>query len=273
MAQEMLKKRAPVLFHDELGDCYAPQSLSATVANGARAGLRYLCDAEHKRILEFVLDDSDDRTADPAEIDRTLLRREQTQDNLSLCFFRSSLFARDDAPIARMLDLAAIDDLWVSTQLTYDAEKDEFRGSRDRVVQFSLAPMTAAFRKITDAAPGRLPLADVIADDDWRQAFVTLFKSSLVDLHAGPAPFTAQAGDRPESSRFVRAEIAAGKVVLPRLDHGVIKIEDAKAHALLLAADGQRTIAEIAHAVEGLFPEGEIAAALDELAGIALMRA
>lgn len=273
IAQELLLKHPTVLFHDELGDCYAPQSLSATVADGVRAGLRYLGDAKNTRVLEFVLDEGDDRTVDPAEIDRTLLRRVQTRDNVDVCFFRTSLFVRADAPVSRVPNLGAVGDLWVSTQLTYIDEEDEFRGSKDRVVKFSLDSMTAAFRRIAAAAPGRVPLREIIEDDDWRQAFVTLFKSSLVDLHPGPAPFVTEIGERPESSPLARAEIAAGKVVLPRLDHDVIKIENADIHALLLAANGERTIAGIAREVEGLFPEDEIADVLGQIAGIALMRA
>jgi SAM-dependent methyltransferase len=44
MAESLLEKSEVVLFHDELGEVYAPQSLTDVATTAARAGLRYLTD-------------------------------------------------------------------------------------------------------------------------------------------------------------------------------------------------------------------------------------
>lgn len=272
MAQLMLDKNETVLFHDELGTVYAPHSLTQAVANGARAGLRYLTDSEYVRVHEAFLAEGDDRAASAADIDAMLVRRAQSRDNRNTCFFRSSLFVRSDAPVSREADLNVLDELYISTSLKYDAEDDAFHGDKERRIKFAEESIKAAFHKVIAAHPGRVPLRDFLEDDRWREVVMRLFAMAYIDLHAGPAPFTAAIGERPETNAFARFEIARGSVRLPRLDHDHVNIEQEKLRRLLLAADGRRTIEEIARELDGVFPAGEIVPALNAAAGIALMR-
>ena len=272
MAESLLEKNEVVLFHDELGEIYAPQSLTDVAATAARAGLRYLTDTDYAKIYEAFLQDGDEGGADPGETDRILLRRAQSRNYRNTAFFHCSLFVRDDAPVKRALDLAGFDALLVSTTLRYDAEKDEFTDGDERTVKFSDDAMTAAFHRIVAAQPGRIPLSEIIELDDWRDAFLKMLAASLIDLHSGPAPFVATVGDRPETSRFARFAIGEGSAKLPRLDHADVKVERDDLRALLVAANGERTIAEIARAVDGVFPADEVEAALNAAAAIGLMR-
>ncbi len=272
MAELLLDKNETVLFHDELGSVYAPHSLTSLVANAGRAGLRYLTDAEYVRVHEAFLADGDDPAFDAAEIDAMLVRRAQSRDNRNTCFFRSSLLVRGDAPVRRVLDLRVLDELYISTTLKYDPEDDAFHGDKERRIKFAEEPIKAAFQKVVAAHPGRLPLGDFLEDERWRDVVMRLFAMAYIDLHASPAPFAAVIGDRPETSAFTRYEISRGATRLPRLDHSQLDIEQEKLRSLLLAADGRRTIEEIAREVDGVFPADEIVPALNAAAGIALMR-
>lgn len=272
MAQGLLEKNEVVLFHDELGDVYAPHSLTGFADNAARAGLRYLSDSDYVRINDAFLTAEDDTDPAAAEADRIVIRRAQSRDNRITCFFRASLVVRADAPVRRKLDLSVLDDLWISTSLKYDAENDAFAGNKDRKVKFADGPIKDAFHEVVAAHPGRLALRDVITDERWREVFMQLFSVAYIDLHAGPAPFAATIGDMPETSRFARREIAQGRIRLPRLDHAEVNIEQENLRALLLAANGERTVPEIAREVDGVFPADEIVPALNAAASIALMR-
>lgn len=271
MAEALLEKNQRVLFHDELGDVYAPQSLSDVAANAARAGLRYLTDADYSRLYEGFVEDGIDADGDPEEADRLLLRKAQSRNYRNTAFFHCSLFVRADAPIKRTLDLSLLDPLLASTTLRYDAQACEFSGSDTRVVRFADDAMTAAFHKLVAAQPGRIALSEILEVEDWRGAFLTMLSKGLIDLHTGRAPFATTIGDRPQTSRFARFMIEQGAEKIPRLDHGEVKVEQDALRAVLVAANGERTIAEIARAVDGVFaPEG-IEPALNAAATIALM--
>lgn len=272
MAQLLLEKNETVLFHDELGGIYAPYSLTDMVANGAKAGLRYLNDAEYVRVYEGFLAEGDDATASPAEIDALLVHRAQSRDNRNTCFFRSSLFVRADAPVRRALDPEILDELYISTSLKYDPEDDAFHGDKERRIRFAEESIKTAFNKVIAAYPGRLPLREFMEDERWREVVMRLFSVAYVDLHTSPAPFVATVGEKPETSAFARFEIAQGNSRLPRLDHDQVDIAQDNVRALLAAANGERTIEEIAREVDGIFPADEVLPALNGAARIALMR-
>ncbi len=74
MAGEMLDRETSVLFHDELGEVFAPQAVSDVVAAAELAGLHYLGDSEHARILEGFLEEGEDPAGDA---ERAIVRKAQ----------------------------------------------------------------------------------------------------------------------------------------------------------------------------------------------------
>lgn len=93
----------------------------------------------------------------------------------------------------------------------------------------------------------------------------------LVQLHTGPPPFATVAGARPLSSPLVRAELVRGQNRLCTLDHKIIEIDQPGLRALIAAANGERTIPEIADMVNLEFPSERNAAAYDACAQRGLM--
>ena len=187
-AGEMLNRHESVLFHDELGEVFAPQSVSEVAAAAAQAGLRYLGDSEHARIEEAFLEPGEDDCGDP---ERAVVRKAQTLDYQDACLFRMSLFVRGECLPRRDLDPDRMEGLWISTIMTHDAEKDEFfAGSKH--LNFEDEAMKAAFRRIAAASPGRLPVAGLIEDTQRRRMFLKMFMIGHVDLHTTPAPFALE---------------------------------------------------------------------------------
>ncbi len=272
---EILNHHERVLFHDELGEVYAPQSLSQVVAAAKQAGLNYLGDSEHSRIEQDFLEAGEDgaNVDDGGDPQRAILRKAQSLDYRDACLFRMSLFVRNEARPSRTLDPDRLGPLWISTVMTYDEEADEFLGGTTKHLNLEDAEMKAIFHRIVAASPGRLPVADLILDTQRRRMFLKLFMAGHVDLHTTPAPFALEVGAQPRTSPLVRAEIAGEHPRLSRLDHWQLSIDQAHLRALLAAADGQRTVAEIARAVDGVFPADEIVPALNAAARKALMLA
>jgi hypothetical protein len=81
-----------------------------------------------------------------------------------------------------------------------------------------------------------------------------------VNLHPGPAPFPPEPSDLPCSGTLVRGMLELGEITLCTLDHGVLKIEQPELRALLMAADGTRSVAEISTLGTGIPPEDTLAA-------------
>ena len=95
-ARRILDRAPEVLFHDELGEDYAPQLLSDVVAAAAQHGSTYLCDAQPNLSEEALF--SSDPAAGPREQEETdWARLEQLDDFQSMRAFRYSIFRRGGA--------------------------------------------------------------------------------------------------------------------------------------------------------------------------------
>jgi hypothetical protein len=268
LAQALLDRDRHQLFHDEMGEVFAPQSLTAVVSAAHGVGLRYLCDVEGKRLFQTFLEPDDDE--DEEDIDRAVVRTAQSIDYREACFFRCSLFVRNTIHPSRLFDPNLIERLWISTRFVFDEKEGQFRHG-DKHLKLSDERMNAAFHKISAARRARIPFAGLVDDEVRRQAFIRLFSVDYVELHTGPPPFVSKVGERPMSSPLVRAEIGLGRKAVARLDHTLLEIDQPHLRALLSAADGNRTIAEIARAVDGVFPAAEVLPALNAAAQRALM--
>jgi SAM-dependent methyltransferase len=268
MAEEMLQRNVSVLFHDELGEVFDPQTLMQVVTAGQEAGLRYLTDAEHVRLFEGFLEEGEDIPDDP---DGLVLHRAQALDYREGIGFRISLFVQGAAKPSRIVDPSLIDQFWISTVLAWDEENQRFQFGDNKFLEAEDAEMTAIFHKIVDARPGWLPVAGLIKDEARRRMFLRLFSAGHVDLHTTPAPFVVEIGEKPHCSPLVRAEIALELPRLSRLDHQKLTIDQPHVRALLAAANGQRTVAEMAAMLDGVFPADEIVPALTAVAKKAIM--
>ena len=264
-ARSMLERPDAVLFHDELGDCYYPQRLLDVVGEARRNGLRYLTDAGRNLHLDGFLKEGDGGS-DP---EGAVLRAASRDDYTALRFFRQSLFVRAGQEPDRTIQPERIADLHLSTKLKR-REDGTFALGEDEI-EVAHEGLADGLTRAAAAHPQRVPVRAITTDPALLRVLLQLFAEWYVNLHVEPAPFPAAPGARPEASPLVRGLLEMGDAMVSTLDHTLLKVEQPELRALLLAADGTRTVDEIARVGTGI-PDEDIVAALTASAGRALLR-
>lgn len=255
-ADSMLKRPDSVLFHDELGDCYNPQTLIEVVRAGEAHGLRHLTDAGRNRHLDGFLRDGADL---PDDADHEVLIAASSDDYASLRYFRHTLFVRVGQPIDRQIDAERITGLYISTKLRRQEDGSFMQGGDQ--IEIADEELAEAIDRAGSLAPQRVALSEIARTPEHLRVILQLFTEWYVSLHLNPAPFPLEPGETPLTSPLVRAMLEMGELTVCTLDHALLKIEQAELRGLLLAADGQHTIAEIAEAEHGI-PADEVPLAL-----------
>jgi Methyltransferase domain/Predicted methyltransferase regulatory domain len=266
MAGSMLTRPDFLLFHDELGDVYKPQRLVDVVADAGAHGLRFLSDAGRNRVLDGFLDDDAPEPADP---DAEVVRVAALDDYTALRFFRHTLLVRDSQRADRRIDVGRLSGMFVGTRLVRQAN-GSFSQAKDDFVELPDPALADAVERLAAAAPGRVPLTELARTPEQQRIVLQLAARWYVNLHLNPLPYPTVPGERPETSPLVRGLIALGQSRVCTLEHRTMQIDQQDLRALLLAADGTRTVAELAAAVPQV-PAGEIVAALTYSAGWGLM--
>jgi SAM-dependent methyltransferase len=266
LARSMLKRPDSLLFHDELGEHYAPQSLSSIVSAATKAGLRFLSDSGNNRLLDGFFP-AEHEASDDAE--REIVRLRQTDDHRAIRFFRQTLLVRSECAPLRKIDTAQLASLWGAAQLARD-EDGKFRSGDDEIVVED-AEMASALERLTGLWPGRLPVVQLVEGEERLLAVLELFAGGYVDLHYGPTPFSLEVPEKPCTSPLVRGQLQRGDMRICTLNHVYLFIEQPALRKLLSLADGTRTISEIANMPGIGFPTDEVPLALAAVAKRGLM--
>jgi SAM-dependent methyltransferase len=264
-ARSMADRPGNVLIHDEMGDCFAPQSLSQVVAAAGRVGLRFLTDAGPNRGLDGFLRSDAPASDDP---DRDVLRQAQAHDYANLAFFRTTLLVHAHAPLDRQIRVERLAGLWTSARFK-PLGNGQFSVGQDNfaIADAGFAEHMAALAQL---APGRMPVVDVVADEGQALALIELCREWFADLHLGPPPFAVVPGPRPRAGALIRQTIARGEYVVATLAHTMLRLDQPALHSLLLAADGTRTTADLVAIDHGL-PAGDVPAVLAKTAQMGLL--
>jgi len=266
-ARRMLDRPDSVLFHDELGGVFAPQRLTDVVGAAKAQGLRFLSDdsGQHRSLGGFLPDD----VAPRGDLDDLVVRAAQATDYASVRFFRQSMFVRDEHHPLRVVDIDRLEGLSVSAQLERDA-KGTFHSGKSTFT-LSEGPFAQMFGVVAQYFPERFPFLEKVIGPEPRRAMMDLFARNYISLHLEDEPFALELPERPEVSPLVRAQLRAGGTHVCSLNHKVLEIDQPELAALMIAADGTRTVEEIA-SLEGLdFPSAQVGPALAAAAQRALI--
>ena len=228
LAREMAERPDAVLHHDEMGDVYAPQSLSQVAAAAGAAGLRWLGDADVGRMEEGF--------GGPTE--EAVLRAAQLGDYVGGRFFRQSLLVRSDARPERRLTGAAVAPLFASCQGSRGDNWAYALGSAR--FEVSDVPLREALDRLIARWPGRIACSELLKDEARLRALFGLFDGGLIGLHAGEAPLALTPGERPEASPLVRVQLALGWPAVSTLDHRTLTMPEPRARAFVALLDGSR---------------------------------
>jgi len=265
-ASSMLERPDAVLFHDELGPCYHPQRFLDVVAAAEANGLRFLTDAGRNLHLDGFLRGDAPAGSDP---EQTVLRACSLDDYTTLRFFRQSLFVRSGQQPDRTIRPERLAGLYLSTKLKR-RDDGAFMAGEDEI-EIAHEGLANGLARAAAAYPQRVPLDEITQDPALRRVVLQLFSEWYVNLHLEPAPFPDRPGGYPQTSPLIRGLLSLGDVMVSTLDHGLLKVEQPELRKLLMAADGSRTLTEIAELGTGIPPE-DIEAALTASARRALLR-
>lgn len=262
-AAPILQRMPGTLFHDEMGEVFAPQSLTEVTDAAAAHGLAFLNDAAPPLLFDGL------PGLDVPEGE--VVRVAQADDYRTMTFFHQTLLIREGRTPRRGLAEGCLDGLWLVSQ-AQDKGGGVFAVA-DRDLEIEDADLRAFLEEATRRAPERLPLAPFATTLERCQALVELHCGGFILLHGAPAPFALVAGEQPRASALARAQLEAGTIALITLDLRGVAFSEAGPRAFLALLDGMRDRAGLERdwAASGHGHEVPVAPALDQLARSALL--
>jgi protein-L-isoaspartate O-methyltransferase len=249
-ARRMLERADGVIFHDELGEVYAPQHVSDVIAAGAAAGLRYVCDAMPLLAVDGWIPGENFQKSLPLT-GGDFERWEGVRDNVEAQLFRQSLFSKTDAPLVRGFKAERFRGLWVRGSFSHGEESSEgqvvqvFRTKRGGAMRTNSPTLTQALLTIAHAYPACVALEAWSDDDELAQALTQLWVSGVLEFTTAPLAGATQISNRPCASRLARHAVNSGQVQVPTLQHGQSELTDEAARQFLMLLDGTRTVDDI----------------------------
>jgi len=281
-AREMLQQPPELLFHDSLGEAYAPQLLGAVVAAARAENLDYLCDVNPELSAEAFWPSEKFEAAAPFT-GRDWARFEQLSDFAGMQFFRRSLLCRAGREIDRRMAAERFHGFWgcaaierVNRELE-NPDEFEFRAGNGVEVATRDPRLADLLEQIGRAYPMSFPLDGVSTYPEVAELLLCLYVSQVVVLTTSPSPFVLTLAEKPVASPLARIQAGQGNRCLASLRHKPVYLEDAGNRAFLTLLDGTRTCGELARVMaeqSGMSVDAAAAGvprALAEMARLGLM--
>ncbi len=252
-----------MLFHDELGEFYAPQLLSDVTAAAAAAGLGYLADSRPKLSEEAWF---------PSEACAEARQRaagdwatfQQYMDFRDLRAFHSAIFARGEPD--RRRDASRLKGLWARGDFQEVEPEGEAAGQRVFAIggvrlTTNHPQLIALFQTLCQAYPEAAPLDGVAELESLESQIYRLFVSGVLRLSTARGAARREPGLRPFANPLARLQVARGERDLVTYTHASFRLEEPPLRELLPLLDGTRDREAIA---DSWAPAGVEAARLRE---------
>jgi SAM-dependent methyltransferase len=262
-AKKMLTRPPEVVFHDEMGEAFAPQRFVDVVAAAGNHGLRFLTDINPYLELDGFLDLPADQPTS-GDQDTRIIEDCNMADYMRGRYFRQNLFVRTENAFDRRLVPERLCDLYVATKMRR-TEGNWFEHGEAKF-EIGLDDIADGLERAAAIYPERMLMSEITTDPDKLRGMLQLFERQFIFLHTEPANFVRNVGNRPMSSAFARMCCATDQTMVFSLNHTGLRIDGDPLRKLLLAADGSRTVAELAQVDTGILPE-KLDEALETLAG------
>jgi hypothetical protein len=243
----MLGRTDGSIYHDELNDAYYPQKLANVVAEGKASGLLYLTDASRGCNLEGFVREDQVHGDDP---DAQILRAAIRSDYAMLRYFRQTIFVRSEQVPDRRPDVSRASGLYVTSGLARQQD-GSFLFGQEKVDIYS-PDLASAIERVAANSPQRTAIGEVANTPEHLRTVLRMFSDWYVDLHLAPASFATEPGEYPETCPLARAMLAMGEQSVVSLNHLLVKLDRPEVRELLRAADGSRTIDELAALSHGV---------------------
>jgi hypothetical protein len=242
-ARDMLEKAPAVLYHDELGPFFYPQSVSEVGRAAALNGLQYLTDAGRGLVSAAFIAEVGVHV--PTE---TVVAGAQIHDEDKIRFFRHTLLVRDTARPARWLDPARLRTLYASLRGD-QLEPGKFK-SESGTYEIADPRLAGVMNRLAEAWPQRLLMKELSCDDAVAAALVQLFDIEMVDFHTQPLPARhgvdmSRRDWRPRANPVAHVMAKENYQYVCTFDHRSLALNDRAARAILSLLDGMRTLNDL----------------------------
>lgn len=255
--EALLEHRDSSLFHDDLAETNEPVYFHEFVAHARRHGLEYLGEAEPNEMFD-PLDSLKRLEPEPSDI----VEREQYLDFLKGRRFRRTLLCRQEVPLRRELDPAAMD-AFLFSSLPFQIADGVITGQHGTRISIVNAAVERVIRALGDAHPLPVEFEELVpyagTSESLRAILLGLMLAAMVNLHVYNFPCQETVTLRPIASRLVRHEAANGPLVTNAC-HTPVELDEVARHLVCLL-DGSRDLEVIARdlaAIEGAPPIEEI---------------
>lgn len=264
-AAPILQRMPGTLFHDEMGAVFAPQSLTDVVAAAEAHGLAFLNDANPSMITDGL--------PGIAVPEAEVVPRAQADDYQAMIFFHETLLIRAGRAPRRGAVAGCLDGLWLASESRSKGPTTLVAGERE--VEIDDPDLAEFLARATALAPDRLPVAAIATTLERCQELIRLHSAAFITLHAAPAGWAREPGERPCASPLARAQMAEGTVGLVTLDLKGVAFSDPGPRAFLALLDGTRDRAALERdwAASGHGHEVPVDVALQQVARSALLMA
>jgi protein-L-isoaspartate O-methyltransferase len=239
-AVAQLAKPAAVLFHDELGEIYAPQRFETVVGVAAKAGLVYVCDAQQAWLASTFEKAADD----------DLVSAEQQSDIVQMTRFRRSVFAPIGAPVSWRDAPERWSGLWLHGEIDRlppeaGGRAHRFSIGRGGEVELDDDETAQALDRLSHARMAAVPYDD-LASICGHRTIAKLVSGGALRLRARRPAVAERLPTRPRVGALARALAMRGATNVPTRGVGSLKLGDDAARALFLSCDGTRDHEELA---------------------------
>ena len=268
-ARRILGHAPSILFHDEMGDVFAPQLISDVAALAQAHGLNYLADARAQPNMALAVP-SEEQAALLASVGGDVVRFEQQIDFLRLRRFRNSIFVKGQGAALRA-GPERLAGLWACCELRRGApdpaapELAAFEMGEKIRLTTNDPRLAALLTRFADAFPLALPLDEAAGDPALAEHVFRLFFNEVARVTTAPLARVGAAGPRPIASPLARLQAARGETEVVVALHRLLHVAYDKVSSLIPLLDGTRDRSQLAAdwAAAAGFSEAETLAELD----------
>lgn len=233
------------ILHEHLEDINEPLYFYEFVERAGRHGLQYLAEADFSTML------ASNFPKDAAEtlwkIAPDVIRQEQFMDFLRNRTFRQTLLVHDGRVVNRTVTPDRIRSLWLASSLKpvraqadiHCTGDEEFRAANGGGLRTPNPVTKAAIRILADRWPASLAYSDLLEaavdrlgtrspqdESILTSDLLQCFAAGLLELHAMPAPYVTEPGERPRASPLARLQASRGLKSVTNLRHEILSIDD-----------------------------------------------
>ncbi|MBL8471696.1 MAG: class I SAM-dependent methyltransferase [Rhodocyclaceae bacterium] len=257
--QRLLEMTPAGLYHDALADINTPLLFADFAAHAARHGLAYLAEAHFSDAERIWLNPN--FADEVAQLASGRVAREQYADFARMRRFRQTLLVHADVGVSAVPLVAAVRDMAVAARLTAGepgaSGARSFSDGKNGSISIADPARAHLMEVLAQMAPARLPFADAArftgardeeALADLARFFLVLYSAGMAELELDRTPIACVVAERPAVTAYARWQVGQGAAVAT-LRGQVLEIEDALSRALIGLLDGQRDVADIAHAL------------------------